>query len=311
MTYSTDFRRLAFIKFQRSGRLRATAREMEVSPSTLHRWKVKAWWGAARTQGRRRRSRVWTPDVNDLVVDTCRANACTTVRRLQATVEGAIGRRVSQTTIRRGLRRAGFSRRRLSSKVLGSALDDQIAQFRERFHRLVSPTTMIVSVDESHFSDRVLPQYGYCLRGQKAARQRTARGGGWTSYSLLHAIASDGRHHSTVVKGSVTRETFTQFVTSMPFARGAVLLLDNCSIHKRIDAVLAEKGYHALYLSPYSPEFQPVEMAFSAIKAAFRRGWPWQCTIPEMIMSAISTVSPTANQHFIQHALRIIASGAR
>lgn len=147
--------------------------------------------------------------------------------------------------------------------------------------------------------------YGYSQRGQKAERRRSGRGG-WVSYSLLHAIASDGTHHSQIVRGAVNRQTFSAFVTSMPFAAGAVLLLDNCSIHKNNDAVFDAKLYTPLFLSPYSPQFQPVEMAFSVIKSCFRQSWPWPKGVPVAVTDAVQTVSPETNKSFIRHAVQTI-----
>lgn len=316
MTYSTDFRRLAFTKYQSSGgRLRATARVMEISPSTLHRWKHESWWGGTRRRQadrRRRRSTAWTSDVRECVLNACRAcDGRTTVRCLRDVLERSTGRRISDVTIRRGLTDAGYVRRRVSTKVLGSASYEDVSAFRTRFNQAVGTGTVLVSVDESHFSRRVVPLYAYRLRARKAERITFGRGGGWISYSLLHAIASDGTTHSQVIKGSVNRQTFCAFVSSMPFPAGSVLLLDNCAIHKNNDAAFAAKTYTPLFLSPYSPQFQPVELAFSVIKSAFRRNWPTPDDIPEAVMTAVKTVSPEANKGFIRHAVRLISDGTR
>ena len=62
-----------------------------------------------------------------------------------------------------------------------------------------------------------------------------------------------------------------EYVLDMPYPPGSVLLLDNCAVHKNIDYIYDTKGYIPLFLSPYSPDFQPVELAFSKIKTYFRQ----------------------------------------
>ncbi len=44
-----------------------------------------------------------------------------------------------------------------------------------------------------------------------------------------------------------------------------MLILDNCKIHSGIEEAYASKGYVPMFLSPYSPQFQPVELAFSKV----------------------------------------------
>ena len=312
MTYSSDLRKLAFITFPRSGgKVRQTARHVNVSPSTIHRWKSLSSWGVGKDRKTRKR-KAWTIEVRDLVGSWCFSTACVTVPQLRAAVMSQLRLRVSESTIRRGLRDLGYMRRRLSGKLLGSPSSEQVKQFTSRFVELATPDTLLISVDESHFSERVLPQYGYLRKGAETPGcrlpDRNGRSGSWTSYSLLHAITSDGRSHSEVITGSVTRDRFTAFVESMPFPAGSVLMMDNCSIHKGIHDVLSRKQYHPLYLSPYSPQFQPVELAFSMIKNTFRLSWPWTQGIREAIESATLSVACKSNQGFFRHAIRNIQS---
>lgn len=55
-----------------------------------------------------------------------------------------------------------------------------------------------------------------------------------------------------------------------PFpGRNSVLVMDNASIHKSADleAMVLARGMRITYLPPYSPDFNPIEEAFSAVKA--------------------------------------------
>ena len=123
---------------------------------------------------------------------------------------------------------------------------------------LSSDGPLVVSVDECNFSEKVQPLYGYSPIGQNC-RLRNKKGG-WTSYSLVLCIASNVTKYHTILKGSVKRVDFARIVRDMPFPKGTVLLMDNCTIHKGIDDAFKAKGFTPLFLSPYSPQFQPVEL---------------------------------------------------
>ncbi len=52
----------------------------------------------------------------------------------------------------------------------------------------------------------------------------------------------------------------------------SVLVVDNATIHKvaSIHEMVEEHGVHLLYLPPYSPDYNPIELAFSKIKTWLR-----------------------------------------
>ena len=54
---------------------------------------------------------------------------------------------------------------------------------------------------------------------------------------------------------------------------GQIVIWDNLSVHKSAAAqrLLAARGCHLLWLPPYSPDFTPIEQAFSKLKRALRR----------------------------------------
>ena len=79
--------------------------------------------------------------------------------------------------------------------------------------------------------------------------------------------------------------------------------MDNCTIHKQLDDTFAAKRFTPLYLSPYSPEFQPVEFAFSKIKGNFRNQYPWiNNGLETAIESAVSSITPDNIKNFFKHS---------
>ena len=158
---------------------------------------------------------------------------------------------------------------------------------------------LVVSLDECYFSERVLPLYGYSRVGQKCVV--TAPTGSWSKISLFLAIASDGSMQYELVSGAGNRKLCAAFLEALPYPPGTTLLMDNVSFHHRLQHVTDAKGYRVLFTPPYSPQFNPVEMAFSVVKTAFRSAWPWRAGVDRAIDQAIDCLSPGGVQNFFTH----------
>jgi transposase len=77
------------------------------------------------------------------------------------------------------------------------------------------------------------------------------------------------------VEGAVDTDTFNAYVEQVlrpTIRRGDVMVLDNLSAHRasRFEEVTAECGAQVLWLAPYSPDFSPIELMWSKIKASMR-----------------------------------------
>ncbi len=113
----------------------------------------------------------------------------------------------------------------------------------------------------------------WSLRGECATQYEFQFCG--AKYSLLPAISLDGILHLEVVEGAVTGTDFRRFVQGLlPLMNewplpNSVLVIDNASIHKvaGIREMVEERGMRLLYLPAYSPDLNPIELAFLTIKA--------------------------------------------
>lgn len=195
----------------------------------------------------------------------------------------------------------------MSSNVLGSVSQEKIVDFKARYHAVtgkISPCSssspLIVSLDECSFSEKVRPLYGYSPVGEKC--KLSGRNGSWKQRSLLLGITSRGDYTYRIKDGSFNRKSFGECVATFEYPPGTVILLDNCTIHKKLEDVFALKGYIPLFLSPYSPQFQPVELAFSKTKNHFRSLWPWSDGIATSIEQSIATLTSVDILGYFRHA---------
>jgi transposase len=86
---------------------------------------------------------------------------------------------------------------------------------------------------------------------------------------------------------------------------GDLVICDNLSSHKvqGVAQAIAARGAELCYLPPYSPDLNPIEMAFSKLKALLRqspaRDWP---TLIESTSLALQSFSPDQCSNFLRHA---------
>jgi transposase len=138
---------------------------------------------------------------------------------------------------------------------------------REQVHRLVF-------VDETGTTTKMTRLRGRARRG--ARLHASAPFGHWGTQTFIAALRHDGLTAPWVIDKPMNRATFETWVETQlaPTLRsGDVVILDNLSSHKsqKADDILRQRGAWFLFLPPYSPDLNPIEMAFAKLKAHLRR----------------------------------------
>lgn len=116
------------------------------------------------------------------------------------------------------------------------------------------------------------------LRGRAPVGERLVAKvphGHWTTTTLIAALCTAGIRCSTVVDGAINADVFEAFVGQVlvPQLRaGDVVVLDNLSSHRRprTRQLIEAAGATLLFLPPYSPDFNPIEMVFAKVKQLLR-----------------------------------------
>jgi transposase len=116
------------------------------------------------------------------------------------------------------------------------------------------------------------------LRGRSPVGQRLVEKiphGHWKTTTLIAALGISGVHCSSVVDGAVNADLFEAFVQQVlaPQLRpGDVVVMDNLSSHKRARTreLIQAAGATVLFLPPYSPDLNPIEMIFAKVKQLLR-----------------------------------------
>jgi transposase len=112
---------------------------------------------------------------------------------------------------------------------------------------------------------------------------------------------------SLVVEGSTNAmvfQTYLEDVLLPTLKRGQIIVMDNLSAHKgeKVKALIEAKGCELIYLPPYSPDFNPIEGAFSKLKSYLRAACARsQDTLMEVIGEALSTITASDALGFFEH----------
>lgn len=143
------------------------------------------------------------------------------------------------------------------------------------------------------------------LRGRAPIGQRLVAKtphGHWQTTTLIAALGVEGIRCSTVVEGAVNGDIFESFVAQVlvPELRpGDVVVMDNLSSHKRASTRrrIERAGAELVFLPPYSPDYNPIEMVFSKVKQILRS---LGCRTREALWS---TMQPVLDQITPQDAI--------
>jgi transposase len=131
----------------------------------------------------------------------------------------------------------------------------------------------LIFVDESGLNLALTRRYARAPRGVRAVGAVPQNYG--QSLTVLAALDCYGMRAALLMPGATDREVFLSFLQQVlgPQLRpGAIVVMDNLTAHKGADVAeaLQTVGAQLYYLPPYSPDYNPMEPAWSKIKTLLR-----------------------------------------
>jgi transposase len=144
--------------------------------------------------------------------------------------------------------------------------------FRERLSG-VDPNRLVF-VDESSTNIALTPRYGRAPRGERARGSGPRNWG--KNVTLISSISLEGMGPSMSIEGPSDTDSFGIYVREIlapALEAGQIVLMDNLSVHKSswVRELIEARGCQLWLLPAYSPDFNPIEEAFSKVKALLRR----------------------------------------
>jgi transposase len=132
----------------------------------------------------------------------------------------------------------------------------------------------LVFIDETWASTNMARRYGRCRRGERL--RVGVPHGHWKTTTFMAGLTAAGMVAPFVLDGPINRDAFETYLEKVlvpELPQGAVVIMDNLSSHKgpRVRDLIEAAGASLVYLPPYSPDFNPIEMAFAKLKALLRK----------------------------------------
>jgi len=129
-------------------------------------------------------------------------------------------------------------------------------------------------IDETSLNTKMVKAHGWAPAGARLIDH--APFGHWTTQTFIAALRQDRLTAPWIITGAMNQRTFEHYVESQlapTLSKGDVVILDNLSSHKSSKAaeILNSAGAWLLFLPPYSPDLNPIEMAFAKLKALTRK----------------------------------------
>ena len=133
--------------------------------------------------------------------------------------------------------------------------------------------TKLVFVDETGLSTKMTRRYGRSPRGERC--RSPIPHGHWLTTTFTGALRLGGMTAPMVLDGPMNGAAFLAYVEQVlgpTLQPGDIVVMDNLPAHKSVAVHEAIKrcGAELRFLPPYSPDFNPIEMAFAKLKALLR-----------------------------------------
>ena len=215
---------------------------------------------------------------------------------LAAELFAATGEKADPATLSRWLIRAGYR----FKKTLRASEQDRpdIKQAREEWTSVRQPKMRLephrlVFIDETGTTTKMTRQRGRCLKGQRLLSK--APFGHWKTQTFIAGLRCDGLTAPFVIDALIDRRIFETYVETQlaPILRpGDIAISGNLAAHKSpaAEQAIRAKGAWPLFLTPYSPDLNPIEMASPNLKLSCALK-PSRLSTPSGAQSARSATS--------------------
>lgn len=200
-----------------------------------------------------------------------------TLRELEAALLDAYGVQCSSGGLHRCLHRHGYryKKGRIAQERGRACVQRSRRDWTEKRQPLMRDTpSRLVFIDETAVKTTLTRSHGRAPVGQRLYGQVPF--GGWQTQTFIAGLMDQALIAPWVLNAPMNRAAFdtcieTQLAPLLP--ERSIVILDNLATHKspRAAEVLAERKCWMLFLPPYSPDLNPIEMAFSKLKAHLRK----------------------------------------
>jgi transposase len=164
----------------------------------------------------------------------------------------------------------------------------------------------LVFLDETGATTKMVRLYGRALRGERC--RAAVPHGHWKTTTFTAGLRIGGLAAPMILDGPMDGSAFRAYVTQVlvpELAPGDTVIMDNLPAHevRGVRDAIEAAGAKLIYLPPYSPDFNPIEMAFAKLKAFLRAAAAR--TIPDLwdaLKNALDAFTPNECRNYFSAA---------
>ena len=171
--------------------------------------------------------------------------------------------------------------------------------------RTLRQASRLVFLDETGVNLSMTRAYARAPSGERAVAAVPKNWG--DSVTVVAALTLDGIIAPMMLQGAMNARAFEAYVEQclVPELRtGDVVVMDNLASHKRpvVLDLIGRAGARALFLPPYSPDFNPIEPSWSKFKAILRaRAARTKRTLQNGVRAALQAITPLDARGWFRH----------
>src|SRR4028119_583399 len=210
----------------------------------------------------------------DVVTQLVEEDNDATLQQLCDRTEEKTGLKVSVPTMCRLLQRLELTRKK---KTLHASEADtlRVQKLRAQYWTILGEVKLndLVFIDETGVNLAMTRGYARAKKGKRAYSKCPYNRG--KNITMIGAIAISGLLASLTFEGWTNKEAFLTYVKEVLVPRlwsGACVVMDNLPAHKatEVQKAIESVGARVVSLSPYSPDFNPIENCWSKLKEYLR-----------------------------------------
>ncbi len=169
----------------------------------------------------------------------------------------------------------------------------------------IHDASQYVFVDESGVTTDLLRRDARSPRGTRVSDHTPCSH--WQTHTVVAALRTSEMSATAVFDGPIDSATFQAYVEQVlvPTLRpGDIVVLDNLAAHKpqEVRSAIEQAGAFLRFLPPYSPDFNPIELAFAKLKAFLRAARPRTFDhVCALIAAALGLFMPDECGNYVRH----------
>ena len=164
----------------------------------------------------------------------------------------------------------------------------------------------LVFLDETGANTSMARRYGRGPKGQRLVC--TEPFGDWKTMTFIAGLRQGGITAPFILDGAMNGPLFLAYVERVlvpTLSNGDIVIMDNLPVHKvaGVREAIEKAGAKLIYLPPYSPDFNPIEQAFSKLKNILRTAAARTArSLRRAIKKALASFSPQECAAYLRHS---------